>query len=393
MSKLLLCTFFLLMQHIALGQYKLDSLVHIANGAKHSISQIYDAEQKLLEVIHYEFLKGHSTIQWKDKFWTQYDIHENELVHIHSHWDSIAGQWKEQEKLEKQYDDVNRILSYTEYATNRTAWLGMKKTIYEYGNQEVTTTEYIGKAGSWVPIDKNDARFNENNDEILIVNYQWDSIAGDWAFQTKQENVFLEENVLMESVSYLWKESRWTNSEKVVYKYAPAHGKLTDRVLYEGTAGGWKLKQLIKTTYFDSARRDEIFAWSADDDAWVLESLSESYLDRYGRETDFLYKSVKYQVHFQRMTLFDEKGRITLSQEIGFDDKKSAFGTQTVYEFDEDGNLLRETDKVLDVKNAIWITQKVTEFTFDHGIILQTEGQNQILDRANIGDVNTGSNK
>ena len=394
MLRAIIYSFLSCIPQLALSQYQLDSIVVRKDCLEIVTLQLYDPHYLQLEVRKEQRQVGKPTLGL-EKMWVQYDALNNEVLRIDSEWDTTKLQWIEKEKRERHYDGENRMSAYTEYRWNANRWEGTTKATRDYvGQEQVTTTDFVWKEEQWTPIDKVIAQFNAANDEIHRLSYRWDSLSNNWRYHEKSEYSYHRENLLSESQSFIWNGQHWQNNEKISYEYnMPDSTTLTDQWLYKGTADGWIDSQRTIISYYDSARRNEIFTWSDEEDGWLRETLSESYFDRHGRETDFLYKSAKYGVHFQRLTIFDEHGRITLSQEIGYDGNKHAFGTQSAFVFDEDGNTIQEQDKYLDVENGRWILAEERKYTFDKSIALRADDGTRLQDKGSIGSINIISNR
>lgn len=378
----------------AFSQFQLDSVVVYQDSLKIVTRQFYDPEYLQLEVHREQYQPGKPMIGL-EKTWIQYDAWHNEVLRVDSKWDTTQREWVETEKRERQYDTENRMTAYTEYQRNAAQWEGTLRTTREYIQQDqIISTDFVWANGNWVPKTKTQARFNTDNDEIQRLTFAWDSLQNDWRHQEKHEFIYQGQNLLLQSLRYTWNGHEWQNEEKNVYEYnMPDSTSMTDHYVYTARGDNWQEKQRTIISYYDSARRNEIFTWSEEEEGWLRETLSESYFDRHGRETDFLYKSAKYGVHFQRLTIFDDHGRITLSQEIGYDGTKHAFGTQTSFVYDEHGNTLREQDKYLDVEHGRWILAEERAYSFDKNIALIMEDGTRLQDKGSIGLLNIVSNK
>lgn len=397
MKKLLLYTIFLFIQHIVFGQHQLDSVVRIVGDTKFITAQKHDVENRQVEVIRYEVQGKPERVFNSDKFFGQYDERGNELVHIRSSWNDGLSMWWESEKIEKIYDDSNRVVSYAEYEMRNGEWMGLSKTVIEFEEQMVVTIDYSGEEDYWMPTYKNVGQFNEHGDEVLTVNYKWDSIAGDWAYWMKNENTFLQDTLLEESATYTWEDGQWVNSEKVVYKYRPDMDKVSDRVVYVGTADGWQFKYLTQMKYYDAVQREEVFYWSEGEELWRAETFKESYIDKHGRETDFVLfvwnlEAEEYRRNVQGMTVYDAQDRVTLFQEVRYEDGIVNYGMEMLFDFDKDGNMYRETHRSL-IPNEGWTTLTTKEFAFNKEIVCQDGGETRVLDRTHIGYENSTKNK
>lgn len=385
---------------MAQQKYQLDSIVSrsVHDGMQTRISkQKYDVDKRLLE---WELYLVQPVLEKAEgaRHTSKFDERGNELYNTYSRWDLETKRWIEAEKIEKTYDQQDRMISYAEYEMHGGQWRGLARSTQVFDSHTAATVQYTNKDGNWQPTYKNTSRLDNADRELLTINYQWDNLNNDWSNWMKHEYLYLRDSLLKETVTYHWKDGNWVNHEKITYKYVPNSSMVSNRVVYSGTSEGWELKHLMKTSYYQSKKWEEAFYWAAKEGKWKRETLSETYFDRHGRETDFLSmawseQAGKYIGQFQRLSLYDDRGRLTLSQEIQFEKGKPKSGMQMSFKFDKDGNLYSEAVHTLDVKTAKWIDQDLREFAFDKGIVLLEEEGDEVLDKARIGYDNIPKNK
>lgn len=383
---------------MAQQKYQLDSVLSRSvqdNMQPRIAKQKYDAEKNLLE---WELYLIQTTSEKAEgaKHISKFDERDNELYNIYSRWDLKTKAWVKTQKIEKSYDEKNRVISHEEYEMSAGQWQGLSRSTQEFDGNNVVNVQYTGKNENWRPTYKNTVQFNQGEQELLTLNDQWDTLANDWSNWMKHEYSYLRDSLLNEAITYHWKDGKWANHEKTVYKYTPDFANISERIIYAGTPNGWGPKYLTQVSYYQSKKWEKVFHWSEEDGKWKPEALSESYFDRYGRETDFLSldwdkQAGRYKGRFQRLSLYDDHGRLTLSQEIYFEKGKPKSGLQMSFKFDEDGNLCSEAFRSLDVKTAKWIDQQSREFVFDKNIVLHEGGE--AIDKARIGYDNIPKNK
>ena len=372
-------------------QYQLDSVVR--NWSHYDMrvdisTQRYDHENRTL-ISQHEVRGEDPTPDEGSRHYVRYDDRGNEVEYIDSYWNVVKNAWIEREKRTKSYDAQDRMVCYAEYEMRNGTWLGLARVEHSFEDEVYTTTEYQGQGEDWIPVYKNVGLFNDNDQDVLTMNYQWDTVAGDWGYWMKSENTYSQDTLINESARYIWKDGVWTHGEKTEYIYPPDSDKVSDRMIYEGTDDGWKNKYFIQIENYVAARREETFYWSDEEDKWKPESFKETYTDRYGRDTDFVLflwdeEAVEYKRYSQGMTVYDAQGRMTLVQEVRYDKGVVVEGTQMVRDVDKEGNVEREA--YFSLVNKDWVIQSSREFTFNKDILLQDEHGNAcVVDQARIG--------
>lgn len=378
------------------AQYQLDSVIYIQQDRVTKVVQQVDPSLNRWLKRDVQAERETGALLDGTQELREFDQHQNEIRSIFSQWGSTANVWQDIEKTEREFDGKSRLVFSRESIRTGDQWQVQSFDTVLYTDDSIANTSHSLSA----PESRNVAYLAPDGQERRVVNYSWNADAKEWEPWMKTDFDYLRDSILQESRTYKWGGDAWIRSEKTSYVFDKDADRSTGELRYIGTEAGWQPRE--KTARTDSPERrmttDTVYRWAPEDGRWHPDVIYVTYLNAQNKETDYLVLKVKTgrdttEVLHERMNMYNQQGKVTLHQEIYFEDNKPTSGYQQTYRFDKDGNVLHYSIWELDVSTDQWKETAQTDFTFHHDILLSEDGGHVVSDVFQLGAFNYSANR
>ncbi len=340
-----------------------------------------DTEGNTVSYTSYSYWsKDNGMYQYGDKEEWSYS---NGLLTGHSTYYYSDGEWHGQRKETYEYDDNERLVSYSNYnydyddkdwsISGKTQYTytesGESKDIYEYsfynGEQTLvkkkiaqisdgritgyTDSSYYSWSNTWVPNSKMEY-VTGTDGRTTITKYDWDSYAEEWRGNSKVIQSLDDKGRIIYTESYSWDsyDSIWYGNNKEEYTF----NDKGERTMY--------------ASYY----------WNDSDTAWVGSYKYEEEYDEYGNQLLYAYYSwddfradwYGYNGSYERK--YDSNGNMTYYAYYIWDDDLWAWkgDEKREYEYDAEGTNTMTTYYSSTDSLGNWIGSSKNGYTYKDGV-------------------------
>ena len=369
------------------GQYRLDSVIHIQYDRLTKVAQQVDSSSGIWLKSYTQLDRKSNALLDGTRQWKGVDQNGNEVLSIFSEWNAETAEWDEKEKHESAFDGNNQLISTSESVYTPTGWqVQAFDTILYNQDSVVTTADIYGK-----PSSRNVSYLIAKGRDYLSINYQWNEKERIWTPWMKSTWSYRQDSIIQEASTYQWKDGMWKPSERTTYLFDKNGEQSIGSIMYTGYENGWQASSKTSGADFleQRLRTDTLYRWSREGSSWIPDVIYRTYLNEKNKETDYLVLKVRRdttEVLHERMTMYNDQGKVTLRQEIYFEHNKPVRGFQQTYRFDDNDNVLQYTTWELDVHTDQWQEKKQIDFIFRPDISLS--GSSSVLDSFQIGIYN-----
>ncbi|WP_320020131.1 hypothetical protein [Labilibaculum manganireducens] len=152
-------------------------------------------KEKLDSIIEYNYDEGTGT--WNKKFIKTtyvYDENFNQILWVYSAWNAGDSNWTNLIKEESQYDEIGNSVVNTQFIWSNDHWKEERKWVYSY---------------------------NQNNELIQKISYQWKYDLEDWLLTERCDYSYNAQGKPLTDSLYWWyaNSQEWKLQEKVDYEY------------------------------------------------------------------------------------------------------------------------------------------------------------------------------
>lgn len=221
---------------------QLDSIIFQRNpGDKNYLKQEYQFDGNDNALLFTQYLWDETSNEWEGDIKEEYTYNaqdEPSLIFVYE-WDTDIQDWGAIYKANFSYNDEGRqiLMEVYDWSNNpvsktessyeikdgnlfrtdieyisdpsvNTPWLTESKieTTYDENENEILSIEYSWEYddNSWQPITKIESTYDENGNEILYVESTWDYSLDDWDYESKGEYVYGEDDQTLSAKIYYW---------------------------------------------------------------------------------------------------------------------------------------------------------------------------------------------
>lgn len=400
MNRILFLLFFTIFSTASIAQeYRLDSVVYTTKGYQFIFSQTYDAENRKAEIIRYELNSITAEIQEKIRSQIQYDEQDNELQSVSALWNPLSNTWDEEEKTENKYNADQKLTQKITYRKKGQEWIKEFENTRMYVNDSITDIDYELREDKYQPIHKYMTVVNACNETKIRDIFLWNDEAQSLTQSTRTEYHYINDTILTDYITLELKENQWYNQEKMVYEFEE-NGQRTDNyIIYKGSDSDWIPSYRSEQVNLPKEQKkiSRNYSWSESDSSWKKYSEIVRFLNEDGKENNILFsehneETNQFQLSVERMMLYDQQNRLTLTQEINHHGEQMS-GMQNTVKFDEEGNLIRISYHEFDADNDTWNDYLTTEFFFEKKIVLKEDKDKKELDFFSLNEHQYQQNK
>jgi len=244
----------------------------------------FDNRGNLSQTIH--FMKDYTTSQFKihEKNTYMYNSSDQLIMEMFSWWDETLGNWFDGQKTYHFYNSQGKIVkdSSLYYDQSTSAWYINTKSVYNYDNNGYLINFYnYSWNANWEYMSKVEYYNNSSGQPITIIYYNWDSGLNNWENNYKTLYSYnLTTGDILEMEGLIWNSStsNWDKQTKVTYLYN-SNNKLNEITYYLWSNTVYVLSSKLVYSYDTNGNEIEsiMLEWNNGTSAWDNNSKSSNF--------------------------------------------------------------------------------------------------------------------